>query len=83
MGDGRLEPISGIENPPDPLEGFDSSMEYSDPGGEWRQKAAKAGAFTSTSLVAGLLFAFALSAVPRLDRISFSVVTPATALVAG
>ena len=79
----RLEPISAIENSPDPLDGFNSWTEYSDPGGRWRQKAVKASAFAFTMLVAGLLFAFALRAVPRLGRISFDVVTPATAMVAG
>ncbi|WP_158589333.1 DUF3267 domain-containing protein [Halococcus sp. IIIV-5B] len=83
MGNQRLEPISAIEDPPDPPEGFGAWSEYTDPGGRWLPKAAKAGAFTATTVVSGFLFAFALGAVPGLDMISFGAVTPATALIAG
>lgn len=46
-------------------------------------ESSESGRVHSTTLVAGLPFAFALNAAPPLDRISFNTVTPATALVAG
>ena len=83
MGNPRLESIAAIEDPPAPPEGFGPWSEYTDPGGRWLPKAAKSGAFTVTTVVSGLLFAFALGAVPGLHMISFGAVTPATALIAG
>ena len=72
MGNQRLEPISEIEDLLVPLEGFGVWSEYTDPTGRWLPKAAKAGAFTATTVVSGFLFVFALGAV-----------TPTTTLIAG
>lgn len=83
MKEQPLEPISEIENPPAPPEGFSAWSEYTNAGGRWLPKAAKAGAFTATTVVSGFLFAFALGAVPGLDMISFRAVTPAAALIVG
>ena len=83
MRDQRFEPIPEIEDPPASLEGFGAWSEYTNPGGRWLPKAAKAGAFTATTVVSGFLIAFALGAVPGIEMISFGAVTPATALIAG
>jgi uncharacterized membrane protein YphA (DoxX/SURF4 family) len=78
MPESNLTPIDERESIPEPPPGYGPWREYSPPGGQWTSRATKAGAYLTTTLAGGLLFAFVLGTVPNIRTMTiptFSTVT--------
>lgn len=65
-----LTPIDEREEIPETPPGYGSWRAFSTPAGEWTARAAKAGAFVSTSVAGGLLFAYVLGIVPEFRAVT-------------
>ena len=72
-----LIPIDEREAIPETLPGYEQWRAYSTPIGEWTARTAKAGAFLTTSVAGGLLFAYVLGAVPNLRAVTLPTLPPA------
>lgn len=72
-----LIPIDEREDIPETLSGYESWRVYSTPAGEWTARTAKAGAFLTTSVAGGLLFAYVLGSVPNLRAVTLPTLPPA------